>query len=117
MIRPKSGTSHASADQVQEDLHGSGSSEDSPATDLTDVDLDAIISQGSFDQSSTGSQGQHIQQLPTQLVQVATLNTSEGFVWTVDWYSDLDKTAASTTLPDAEAQVSAVDVGGALQAS
>ncbi len=28
-----------------------------PAADLTDVDLDAIISQGSFDQDATGSQG------------------------------------------------------------
>ncbi len=28
-----------------------------PTADLTDVDLDAIISQGSFDQDSAGSQG------------------------------------------------------------
>lgn len=102
---------------MQEDLQGSGSSEDSPATDLTDVDLDAIISQGSFDQSSTGSQGQRTRQLPTQLVQVTALNASESFVWTVDWYSDLDKTAASTAPPVAEPQVSAVDIGGAVQAS
>jgi len=31
--------------------------ENAPTADLTDVDLDAIISQGSFDQVSTGSQG------------------------------------------------------------
>jgi len=31
--------------------------DNAPTADLTDVDLDAIISQGSFDQDSAGSQG------------------------------------------------------------
>ncbi|KAL0055346.1 hypothetical protein WJX82_010861 [Trebouxia sp. C0006] len=48
-----------------------------PTADLTDVDLDAIISQGSFDEDSTGSQ---------------------------DWYSELDKTSTSIVVQDTEPQ-------------
>lgn len=51
--------------------------DNAPTSDLTDVDLDAIISQGSFDQVSTGSQ---------------------------DWYSELDKTSTSIVAQDAEPQ-------------
>lgn len=45
---------------LQVDLQ-SLTAKNAPTADLTDVDLDAIISQGSFDQDSTGSQGEHMQ--------------------------------------------------------